>query len=597
VWQFIRYRQATMDTLIGIGTAIAYFFSLAVTFFGDKLGRFIDAGTSYYDVTIVVIGFVTLGKYLEAKARRKTGIALQALLSLQVKTALVERDGKEIEIPLQEVVVGDRLVIRPGSQLPVDGVVLSGESYVDESMLTGEPLPVKKSVGDKVTGGTMNQDGRLLIEATAVGQNSMLARIVGMVKAAQGSRAPIQKLADRVSAVFVPVVLLVSIAALAIWVLVGSHYLPMDAAISHGIMGAIGVLVIACPCALGLATPTALIVGIGKGARNGILVKNAQALERLTHVTDMVFDKTGTITAGKPKVIQFVAASGAVEAEVIAIAASLEKSSEHPLARAIMQLAMEKQIATRTVGNFSIAKGQGVRADIDGKTYFIGSDRFIQSLAPLDVALLQQEALKVHTPVLLAEQGRVLGYFFVGDEVKPTAAAAIAELHRHHIKTHMATGDQEMVAQSVASAVHIDAVYARQMPEDKQALVQRLKSNGGIVAVAGDGVNDAPALAEADIGIAMATGTDVAMEAADITLLHGDIEKLGQAYTLSRQTLATIKQNLFWAFAFNVVGIPVAAGLFYPWGITLNPIYAGAAMAFSSVIVVGNSLRLGMKKL
>ncbi len=597
IWQFLRYGQASMDTLIGIGTVAAFVYSFILSAFEKVLQAYLDTSAMYYDVTIVVIGFITLGKYLETKARVKTGGALRSLVALQAKTAWVERNGQEVEIALDAVVVGDRLIVRPGARIPVDGRVLSGESYIDESMLTGEPVPVMKQSGDKVTGGTINQDGRLVIEAIALGNDSVLAHIIDLVKAAQSSRAPIQKLADRISAIFVPVVLLVAVAALAGWIVFAPETMSFNQALAHGIAGAIGVLVIACPCALGLATPTAIIVGVGKGARQGILIKNAEALERFSHVTDIVFDKTGTITAGKPKVIHFVARSAIPENEILTIAASLEKPSEHPLARALIQYAQERNVKELPVEQFINHKGLGAEGVINGATYRIGSDRFIEAIAPIDSQLLSNDAHRALTPVVLAKQGVVLGYFFVGDEIKPAAAQALAALRSKHVHTHMATGDQEEAAQAVAQQVGIEKVHARLMPEDKQKLVQQLKQSGAIVAVAGDGVNDAPALAAADVGIAMATGTDVAIETADVILLHGDIGKVTQAYTLARQTLTTIKQNLFWAFAFNVVGIPLAAGAFFPWGLTLNPAFAGAAMAFSSVIVVSNSLRLGLRKL
>ncbi len=597
VWRFLRHGQANMDTLIGIGTSVAFLYSFALAAFEDVLRPYLNVKTMYYDVTIVVIGFITLGKYLEAKARAKTGGALRALLSLQAKTALVERGGTEVEIPLEQVATGDRLIIRPGAKIPVDGKVVAGESFVDESMLTGEPMPVSKRIGDTVTGGTINQDGRLVVEAVAVGKDSVLSHIIDMVKAAQSSRAPIQKLADQISALFVPVVLVIAVLSFGGWLVIGTHYLPFAQALAKGLAGAIGVLVIACPCALGLATPTAIIVGVGKGAKNGILIKNAEALEKFSRVTDIIFDKTGTITEGKPKVMQFISVAGIPENDAIIIAASLESASEHPLARAITTYAKERNLAFKPAEQFTIRKGLGVEGRIGGTIYFAGSDRFIGKVASVDTSIMQRQDIQGLTPIILAKQNAVLGYFFVGDAVKQTSKEAIAALHRNGVKAHMATGDQEQAAQAVAKVVGIDAVHARMMPEEKQTLVRDLKQKGAKVAVAGDGVNDAPALAAADVGIAMATGTDVAIETADIILLHGDIGKLAQAYRLSKQTLATIKQNLFWAFAFNVVGIPLAAGAFVPWGLTLNPAFAGAAMAFSSVLVVTNSLRLGLKKL
>jgi Cu2+-exporting ATPase/Cu+-exporting ATPase len=599
VLNFMRYRAANMDTLIGIGTTVAYLYSFTVTAFEKLLEPFLDVKITYYDVTIIVIGFITLGKFLEARAKERTGDALKALLSLQAKTALVEREGKEEEVPLERVVAGDRIIIKPGTKAPVDGIVAAGESYVDESMITGEPMPVLKHTGDAVTGGTVNQDGRIVITATGVGKDSLLAHIIDLVKSAQSSRAPIQKLADQISAIFVPVVMGVAALSLIGWLLIGPLYVPFNEALVLGITGFVGVLVIACPCALGLATPTAIIVGVGKGAKNGILIKNAGALEKLSRVKHIIFDKTGTITEGKPKVLYFKNISTLADDALIGITASIEKFSEHPLAHAIVAFSQEKNIALDEAKHFTSQRGKGVVAEIQGKKYFIGKETFIAEMANAkpDAELLASAPEKNSTPIIVAAENTVLGAFFVGDKIKATAAEAISTLRAYGARSHMATGDHENAAHAVAETVHIDMYHARMLPEDKQILVQDLKKDGSLVAVAGDGVNDAPALAAADVGVAMATGTDVAIEAADITLLHGDIKKVAQAFRLSKMTLTTIKQNLFWAFAFNIVGIPLAAGVFYPLGLTLNPAFAGAAMAFSSVLVVSNSLRLKLKTL
>ncbi len=598
VWRFVRYGQANMDTLIGIGTLVAFLYSLVISAFAEQLRPYLDVEVMYYDVTIIVIGFITLGKYLEARAKSKTSDALKSLISLQAKSALVERDGSERLIPLADVIVGDLIHIKPGAKVPVDGTVMRGESYLDESMLTGEPMPVAKIFGDAVTGGTINGDGFIVIKATGVGKDSMLAHIIDLVKSAQSSKAPIQKMADRVSSVFVPVILVIAGVTLAAWLIVGSRFLPFDQAVALGISSFVGVLVIACPCALGLATPTAIIVGVGKGARHGILIKNAAVLERLSKVRDIVFDKTGTITEGRPRVVDFINASNLSDKEVLTLAASLEKSSEHPLAQAVLALATKREVATQPVTKFAVQKGKGVTGDISGKTYFIGSDRFVRekSKGVLDTELPSSHSLKSLTPIVLADDQSILAYFFIGDSIKENAKRAVRELHAEGVRTHMATGDQEQAAQAVAAAIGIDTYHARMLPEDKQLVVRELKKKGALVAVAGDGVNDAPALASADVGIAMATGTDVAIETADITLLHGDISKISLVLRLSHQTLRVIKQNLFWAFAFNVIGIPLAAGVFYGWGITLSPAFAGAAMAFSSVLVVSNSLRLKLSK-
>ncbi|MEI8097026.1 MAG: heavy metal translocating P-type ATPase, partial [Candidatus Moraniibacteriota bacterium] len=515
VWRGIRYGQANMDTLIGMGTGTAFLYSFFVSAFEENLSPYINVKISYYDITIIVIGFITLGKFLEARAKEKTNDALQALLSLQAKTAIIERDGKEEEIALNLVVVGDHIVIKPGTKIPVDGKVISGESYVDEAMITGEPMPVEKNIGTLVTGGTINQDGRIIIIATGIEKNSLLARIIELVKSAQSSRAPIQKLADTISAVFVPIVLLIAVGSLLGWIIIGSKYMPFANALALGISGFVGVLVIACPCALGLATPTAIIVGVGKGAKNGILIKNAESLEKLSKVRDIVFDKTGTITEGKPTVVVFKNISTKKESDesIIAIAATLEKPSEHPIAHAIMTYAKEKNIGALEAKQFAAQKGKGVMATIDGVAYFIGNERYIEEITGTKTPIETQS----ETPVVLATKEGVLAYFLVGDSVKENAKDAIHELHKLNIKTHMATGDQEEVARIVSEKMGIDMFHAHMLPEDKQKLVQKLKESGTLVAVAGDGVNDAPALAAADVGIAMSTGTDVAIETADIT--------------------------------------------------------------------------------
>ena len=594
-WRFMRYGQANMDTLIGIGTLTAYLYSFTISAFDEILRPYLDVETMYYDVTIIVIGFITLGKFLEARAKIKTSDALKSLLSLQAKSAIVRRDNKDTEISINEIVVGDLVVVKPGTKIPVDGVVSEGTSFIDESMITGESMPIEKNIGEQVTAGTINQGGFLIIQARGIGKDSLLAHIIDLVKAAQSSRAPIQKLADTVSAFFVPAVLIIAVLALVAWLAIGSRFLPFDKALALGITSFVGVLVIACPCALGLATPTAIIVGVGKGAHNGILIKNAEALEKLSKVRHIVFDKTGTITEGRPRVVTFVNTGAVSDQEVISAAVSLERASEHPLASAIVRYAEEKEIMPATIEKFEAHKGKGVSALVNGKIFFVGSDTFITQQAQLNLNedVFAEQRAHALTPVVIADKERVLGYFFIGDTIKAGAKTALQQLHRAGVKTHMATGDHEQAAAAVAKEVGIDSYHARMLPEDKQVLVRDLKKkDAAMVAVAGDGVNDAPAIALADVGIAMATGTDVAMETADITLLHGDIAKIAQAIRLSKATLRTIKQNLFWAFAFNILGIPLAAGAFYGFGLSLNPAFAGAAMAFSSVLVVSNSLRL-----
>lgn len=570
VWRFVRYGRANMDTLIGIGTSVAFIYSLIVVFFNFEL-------PTYYDVAIIVITFITLGKYLEARAKLKTGDAIEGLLNLQAKTALVEREGREMEIPISEVRHGDILIVKPGSKLPVDGVIIEGSSFIDESMVSGESMPVEKRVGDSVVGATLNTTGAFKFKATEVGSETLLAHIVKMVEEAQGSRAPIQALADKISAVFVPIVLAVATTSLVIWLLVGSA--------TAALISFVGVLVIACPCALGLATPTAIIVGVGKGAREGILVKDAATLEKLHKVNVVVMDKTGTITVGKP-----VLSGG--NRELISILASLEQKSEHPIGSAIIEYAKSNNIGTRPVTDFQVIKGKGLKGEIATVTYFAGNKALIADLGiQFDSKELEEETSKGKTPVILATREKVLGIFSVADTVKEESIEAIRQLHKMGIKVVMLTGDHKKTAEAIAKEVGIDEVVAEVLPNHKLDKIKELQTQGFIVAMVGDGINDAPALAQADVGIAMATGTDVAIESAGITLLRGDILKLVKSIKLSKLTMRGIKQNLFWAFIYNIVGIPLAALAI------LNPIFAGLAMAASSVSVVGNSLRIRSKEL
>lgn len=596
-YRFLRYGKANMDTLIGIGTSVAYLYSFAVSAFEENLRSFINIEQSYYEVTIIVIVFITLGKYLEARSKIKTGDAIEKLLNLQAKTALVIRDGKETEISVDQVVHGELIIMKPAGKIPVDGVLTEGSSYVDESMVTGEPMPVKKSVGDSVVAGTLNTSGSFMFKATKVGSETMLARIVKMVEEAQGSRAPIQKLADKISSVFVPIVLVLAFVALGAWLVIGSQYLGFSQALSFGLVSFVGILVIACPCALGLATPTAIIVGVGKGAREGILVKDAATLEKLHKVNVVVMDKTGTLTKGKPELISLKNFSDKSDEEIIAVLASLENKSEHPIAHAIVSYAKEKNIPLLPVEQFEMIKGKGIAGSVEGIQYYIGSAKLAEEFGATRLNLVTETG-EGKTPVILAENGEVLAVAMVADAIKPEAIEAVKNLHALGIKVVMLTGDDANTARHIADRVGIDDVVAEVMPEDKLKKIKEFQAQGKIVAMAGDGVNDAPALAQADVGIAMATGTDVAIESASITLLHGDISRLVKAIRLSKLTMRGIKQNLFWAFFYNVVGIPLAGGVFYPFfGWMLSPVFAGAAMAFSSVSVVGNSLRLKAKNI
>ncbi len=597
LYRFLRHGAANMDTLVGLGTLAAYLYSLAVSIFGGSLRAFINVDATYYDVTIIVITFITLGKYLEARAKIKTGDAIEKLLTLQAKTALVIRDGKETELPVAEVVHGDLIIVKPAGKIPVDGVITDGSSYVDESMVTGEPMPIRKAAGDSVVAGTLNTSGSFTFKATKVGAETMLAHIIRMVAEAQGSRAPIQALADKISSIFVPAVLVIAFLSLGLWLLIGAGPLGFAQALSFGLVSFVGVLVIACPCALGLATPTAIIVGVGKGAKEGILIKDAATLEKLHKVGVVVVDKTGTITRGKPELTSIRNLSDKSDDEIVAVLASLENKSEHPIAHAITEYAKERHIAVLPVEQFEMLKGKGISGRVNGIEYFAGNPRAVAGeQRGSEASTLENETKEGKTPVVLAAEGKVLAVVMIADAVKPDAVKAVRDLHALGIKVVMLTGDDANTAGYIARQVGIDDVVAEVLPEGKLNKIKELQAQGEIVAMAGDGINDAPALAQADVGIAMATGTDVAIESAGITLLHGDISKLVKAIRLSKLTMRGIKQNLFWAFAYNIIGIPLASGLFYPvFGWLLSPVFAGAAMALSSVSVVGNSLRLKTK--
>jgi Cu2+-exporting ATPase/Cu+-exporting ATPase len=598
-YRFLRYGKANMDTLIGIGTSVAFVYSFLITALEKTLAPFINVNESYYDVTIVVITFIVLGKYLETRSKLKTGDAIEALLNLQAKTALVLRNGVETEISIDQVVHGDSIVIKPGAKIPVDGTISDGASFIDESMVTGEPIPVEKTIGDTVVAGTLNTNSTFTFTVTKVGSETLLANIIKMVEDAQGSRAPIQALADKISSVFVPAVLVFAFLTLGAWLLFGTEYLGFAKALSYGLTSFVGILVIACPCALGLATPTAIIVGVGKGAKEGILIKDAATLEKLHKVNTIVVDKTGTITKGKPELVSVDNHSSRADTEIVSILASLERKSEHPIAHAITQYAKTNGNTEKVVKDFEVIKGKGLKGMIDGAAYYAGNLKLISDLnLPFDEKTILEQTSQGKTPVLLATTSAVLATVFVADAIKPEAIEAVRNLHKLGIKVTMLTGDNKQTAEAIAKEVGIDTVVAEVLPQEKLAYVKELQSQGQIVAMAGDGVNDAPALAQADIGIAMGTGTDVAIETAGITLLHGDISKLVKAVRLSKMTMRGIKQNLFWAFFYNIIGIPLAAGIFFPFfGWLLSPVFAGFAMAFSSVSVVGNSLRLKAKKL
>jgi Cu+-exporting ATPase len=600
-WASLKSRNLNMFTLIGLGVGVAYGYSLVATLapqiFPASLHTMGGAVPVYFEAAAVITTLVLLGQVLELRARSATGAAIRALLGLAPKTARrVKDDGGEEDIPLEHVHVGYVLRIRPGEKIPVDGIVIEGHSSVDESMISGEPVPVEKVAGAKVTGATVNGTGSLLMRAERVGRDTMLAQIVRMVADAQRSRAPIQKLADQVSGWFVPAVVVVAVLAFIVWALVGP-----EPRLSHALINAIAVLIIACPCALGLATPMSIMVGTGKGATVGVLVKNAEALELMEKVDTLVVDKTGTLTLGKPKLITVAAVTGFEEAGVLSLAAALEQGSEHPLAEAIVKGAIHRGIAIPETRDFASVTGKGVTGTVEGRKVLLGNKALLAGgnvdTTPLE-GVADEHRAKGEGVMFVAVDGKLAGLIVVADPIKDGAVEAISELQRTGIHVVMLTGDNRRTAEAVAKRVGIDEVLAEVLPEQKQAKIAELRQAGRRVAMAGDGINDAPALAASDVGIAMGTGTDVAMESAHVTLVHGDLRGIVRARRLSRATMRNIRENLFFSFIFNAAGVPIAAGVLYPWfGILLSPIIAGAAMAFSSVAVIGNSLRLNRVQL
>jgi Cu+-exporting ATPase len=596
-WQSIVNRSLNMFTLIGLGVFVAYIYSLVGTFApGIFPASFREEGgvvAVYFEAAAVIVTLVLLGQVLELRARSQTGAAIKALLGLAPKTArLIRKDGSETDVPLDQVKPGDRLRVRPGEKVPVDGTVLEGTSSIDESMITGEPMPVEKAPGARVTGATVNGTGALIMRAERVGAETLLARIVQMVSEAQRSRAPIQKLADIVAGYFVPIVVAISVVTFIVWALVGPQ--PRMA---HAIINAVAVLIIACPCALGLATPMSVMVATGKGATMGVLFKNAEAIEFMRKVDTLVVDKTGTLTEGKPQLVTVEPLAAFAADEVLRLGASVERGSEHPLATAIVKGAEARKIALSAVEGFNSITGKGVKARIDGTQVYLGNQSLIQEFGIVDAASVsgKAEAMRAdgQTVMFLAVDGKLAGLLGVADPIKQTTPEAIRELHAEGIRVVMLTGDSRTTAQAVARKLNIDDVVAEVLPADKASAVKRLQGEGRFVAMAGDGINDAPALAQAQVGIAMGTGTDVAMESAGVTLVKGDLRGIVRARKLSRATMGNIKQNLFFAFFYNAVGVPIAAGILYPFfGILLSPIIAAAAMSFSSVSVVSNALRL-----
>ncbi len=589
-------RSLNMFTLIAMGVGAAYAFSLVATIApGIFPAGFRDASGHvgvYFEAAAVIVVLVLLGQVLELRARERTGDAIRALMDLAPKTARVVRpDGREEEIPLEDVKVGDRLRIRPGDKVPVDGAVAEGHSSIDESMLTGEPVPVEKALGDPVTGATINGRGTLVIEARRVGADTMLSQIVEMVAQAQRSRAPIQKLADLVAAYFVPAVVLVAVAAFVAW----SNWGPSPA-MAYALVAAVSVLIIACPCALGLATPMSIMTATGRGAQAGVLIKNAEALERFAGVGTLIVDKTGTLTVGKPKLVAVVPEAGMDEAGLLRLAASLERGSEHPLAEAIVAGAEERGIDLSGVDEFEAVTGKGVKGRVEGRTVALGNARLLADLG-LDGAHASEEANRRRdqgeTVMFVAVEGRLAGLVSVADPVKDTTPQALNALHADGLRIVMVTGDNERTAKAVASRLGIDEIRADVLPQDKARIIRELQAAGAGVAMAGDGVNDAPALAQADVGVAMGTGADVAIESAGFTLVKGDLNGIVRARRLAHATMRNIRQNLFFAFIYNSAGVPIAAGVLYPFfGVLLSPIIAAAAMSLSSVSVISNALRL-----
>ena len=591
-WTAFRHHAADMNTLIAVGTGAAYLYSLAATFFP---GFFIARGLApdvYYEAVLFIIGLILVGNMFEARAKRQTSSAVRALIDLQPGTARVEREGVEQDVAIEQLRRGDLVLVRPGERIPVDGTIESGSSAVDESMLTGESMPVTKEAGSSVIGGTVNRTGAFRYRATTLGADSVLARIVRLMRDAQGSRAPIQALADRVSAVFVPVVISLAIATFVLW------FVLADAApMVRAFAAAISVLIIACPCAMGLAVPTAVMVATGRGAQRGLLIKGGAALQRAAAVTTVVLDKTGTVTAGRPAVTHFVPVQpGGQDNAALRLIASLEASSEHPLGEAIVRYAESAGVERTSVADFASLTGRGATGRVDGRAVAIGNAALMAEHG-IDTTSLERAAQEHgesgRTPMFFAIDGELAGMVVVADTIRPEARAAITRLRAIGLNVLMLTGDNERTAHAIAREAGIDQVVAGVLPDGKVAEIQRLQGAGQVVAMVGDGINDAPALVQADVGIAVATGTDIAIDASDITLMRGDLSGVAEAIVLARKTMTTMKQNLFWAFIYNTLGIPVAAGILYPMtGLLLSPILASAAMAFSSVSVVTNSLRL-----
>ena len=578
-----------MNSLVAVGTLAAYSFSLVATFIPQVLPE--GTVNVYYEAAAVIVSLILLGRYFEAKAKGRTSQAIQHLVGMQAKTARVHHNGQVTEVPIAEVTTETIVEIRPGERVPVDGEVIEGQSYIDESMITGEPVPVKKQVGDQVVGGTVNQNGTLNFRVTAIGESSVLAQIIRMVEQAQGSKLPIQALVDKVTMWFVPMVMLLAMLTFIVWFIFGP-----DPALTFSLVNAVAVLIIACPCAMGLATPTSIMVGTGRGAEMGVLFRKGEALQALQEVKVIAVDKTGTLTEGKPTLTDFHVQPGFEREQVLRIVASVEAKSEHPIALAIVQAAEQQNISLLPITTFDSVTGFGIKAEVEGQAVHIGADRYMQQLG-LDVTPFKDEAAhlgqEAKTPIYVAIDQKLVAIIAVADPIKDTTYAAIAGLHQLGLKVAMITGDNRHTAQAIAAKLHIDQVIAEVLPDGKVDAIRQLQQQYGRVAFVGDGINDAPALAQADVGLAIGTGTDVAIEAADVVLMSGSLQGVPNAIALSQATIKNIRQNLFWAFFYNIALIPIAAGVLYPaFGILLSPIFAAGAMALSSVFVLGNALRL-----
>jgi Cu+-exporting ATPase len=593
-WTTLKHRTADMNTLVAVGTGSAYLFSSAAFFF-PSLFRLHHVHDLYFDTAVMITTFILLGKFLEARAKQKTSKAVRDLFNLRPKTARLIKRGRETEVPVSALATGDRIVVRPGESVPVDGILRKGRSSVDESMITGEPMPADKKPGDTVTGGTINRLGHFEFEAVRVGGDTMIARIVRMVHEAQGSKAPVQRLADRVASVFVPVVIALAVMTFAVWMAWGP-----PPAFQRALLNFISVLIIACPCALGLATPTAVIAGTGLGAKNGILIKDGENLETAGRVTTVVFDKTGTLTRGKPDITDVIPMGRWKEKDVLFYAASAEKGSEHPLARALISKARSAKVKLAAPAEFQALPGEGIRTRIRRRNVLVGSAAWLKKNGVATAAagrIAASLASEGKSPILIAIDGKCAGVFGAADLLKEKAAQAVRRLKSEGMRVILLTGDNAQTGRRIGNQAGVDEVIAEVLPQDKSSVVQKLQDKGEIVAMVGDGINDAPALARANVGMALSTGTDVAVHAAGITLMRNDLRSVHDAIRLSRRTMLTIRQNLFWAFIYNAIGIPVAAGLLYPaFGLSLKPVFAAAAMSLSSVSVVSNSLRLGRMK-